>query len=301
VHFDRVEWHIIVDAATAAAAVQAGEMDWFENPPPEILQLLRRNRQVKVEPLNPLPLSGILRFNHLQPPFNDKRIRQAFLPAVDQRDAMIAVVGTDSDLFKTDVGVFTPGTPLANDVGLGPLKGPRSVERAKQLLREAGYTNQPIRLLAPTDIATPAALSQVAGEMFRRIGVNLDMVMMDWGTAVQRRASREPLERGGWSALCTAFDAFDFLNPASHFPLRANGTGAWFGWPEVPRLEALRNAWFEAPDLAAQQAIGREIQQVALDEVVYAPMGSYIQLTAMRRNIEDRVVGPPLFWNIRRG
>lgn len=300
-HFDRVEWHIIVDAATAAAAVQAGEVDWVENPPPEIFPLLRRNRQVKVEPLNPLPLSGILRFNHLQPPFTDKRIRQAFLPAVDQRDAMIAVVGTDSDLFKTEVGVFTPGTPLANDVGLEPLNGPRSVERARQLLREAGYANQPIRLLAPTDIATPAALSQVAGDMFRRIGVNLDMVMMDWGTAVQRRASREPLDKGGWSALCTAFDAFDFLNPAAHFPLRANGAGAWFGWPEVPRLEALRDQWFEAPDLPAQQRIAREIQQVALDEVVYVPLGSYIQLTALRRNIEDRVVGPPIFWNIKRG
>ncbi|MBX9698950.1 MAG: ABC transporter substrate-binding protein, partial [Acetobacteraceae bacterium] len=57
-HFDRVEWHIIVDAATAAAAVQAGEVDWVENPPPELFPLLRRNRQVKVEPLNPLPLSG---------------------------------------------------------------------------------------------------------------------------------------------------------------------------------------------------------------------------------------------------
>jgi peptide/nickel transport system substrate-binding protein len=136
--------------------------------------------------------------------------------------------------------------------------------------------------------------------MFRRIGVNLDMVMMDWGTAVQRRASKEPLDKGGWSVLCTAFDAFDFLDPASHYPLRANGAGAWFGWPEVPRLEELRDAWFEAPDLDAQKRIAREIQQVALDEVVYVPMGSYVQLTAMRRNIEDRVVGPPLFWNIRR-
>jgi peptide/nickel transport system substrate-binding protein len=300
-HFDRVEWHIITDAATAAAAVQAGEIDWFENPPPEILQLLRRNRQVRVEPLNPLPLSGIMRFNWLQPPFDRRAIRQAFLPAVNQQDAMIAVVGTEPELIRTDVGVFTPGTPLANDAGLDPLRGPRSVERARAALQAAGYRNDPIRLLAPTDIVTPAALSQVAGDMLRRIGVNLDMVMMDWGTAVQRRASREPLDRGGWSVLCTAFDAYDFLNPAAHFPLRANGAGAWFGWPEVPRLEALRDAWFEAPDLAAQQRIAREIQGVALEEVVYVPMGSYVQLTAMRRAVEDRISGPPLFWGMKRG
>ena len=301
VHFDRVEWHIIVDAATASAALQAGEMDWYENPTPEIIQLLRRNRQVRVEPINPLPFSGVLRFNWLQPPFTEKRFRQAFYPAVNQQDAMIAVIGTEPELWKTGTGVFTPGTPLANDAGIEPLTGPRSLDRARQLLREAGYTNQLIRLLAPTDIVTPAALAQVAGDMLRRLGVNLDMVTMDWGTTVQRRASREPLERGGWSVHCTAFDAFDFLNPASHFPLRANGAGAWFGWPDVPRLEALRNQWFEAPDLPTQQRIAREMQQVALDEVVYIPLGSYIQLTALRRNIEDRLSGPPLFWNIRRG
>jgi len=194
--------------------MQSGEMDWFENPPPEILQLLRRNRQVSVTPLNPLPLSGIMRFNHLQPPFDRKAIRQAFLPAVNQEDAMIAVVGTEKELYKTDVGVFTPGTPLANDAGLDLLKGPRSIDRAKQMLQAAGYRNEQIRLLAPTDIVTPAALSQVAGDMLRRMGVNLDMVQMDWGTAVQRRASREPLDKGGWSVLCTAFDAFDFLKLA---------------------------------------------------------------------------------------
>jgi peptide/nickel transport system substrate-binding protein len=300
VNFDRVEWHIITDAATAAAALQAGEIDWYEQPPPEIQQLLRRNRQLKVEAINPLPLSGIMRFNHLQPPFDDKRFRQAFYPAVSQEDNMIAVVGTDSDLFKTGVGVFTPGTPLANDAGMEALTSPRSLDKAKQLLKEAGYTNQTIRMLAPTDIVAPTAMSQVTADMFRKLGVNLDLVQTDWGTVVQRRASREPLDKGGWSVLCTSFDSFDFLDPSSHFPLRANGAGAWFGWPDVPKVEELRNAWFEAPDLPAQQKIAREVQATALDEVVYVPLGAYLQMTGLRRNLEDRVVGPPLFWNIRR-
>jgi peptide/nickel transport system substrate-binding protein len=299
-HFDRVEWTIITDAATSAAALQSGEIDWFEQPPPEIQQLLKRNRNVKVEPINPLPLSGIMRFNHLQPPFDRKEIRQAFLPAVSQEDSMIAVVGTDAENYKTDVGVFTPGTPLANDAGLDLLTGPRSIDRAKQMLKDAGYKNELIRVLAPTDIATPAALSNVMGDMMRRIGVNLDFVQMDWGTAVQRRASREPLDKGGWSVLCTAFDSFDFLDPAGHFPLRANGAGAWFGWPNVPKAEELRAAWFEAPDLDAQKKVGRELQQVAMDEVIYVPLGSYLQNTGLRRNLEGRVVGPPLFWGIKR-
>ncbi|GGG20888.1 substrate-binding protein [Caldovatus sediminis] len=299
VNFDRVEWHIIVDAATAASALQTGEIDWYEQPTPEIQQLLRRNRAIRVEPIDPLPNGAILRFNHLHPPFNDKRMRQAILPAVSQEDHLIAIVGTEAGMYQAG-GVFTPGTPLANDVGLEPLKGPRSVDRAKALMREAGYTNQLIRLIGPTDILAPAALTQVGVDMFRRLGVNLDPVITDWGTVVQRRASREPLDKGGWSVFYTAFGSYDFLDPSGHFPLRGNGAGAWFGWPDIPKLEELRDAWFDAPDLEAQQRIARDIQRVAMDELPYVPLGAYMSMTALRGDLADRVQGPALFWGIRR-
>ncbi|MCB4821063.1 ABC transporter substrate-binding protein [Roseicella aerolata] len=300
VHFDRVEWHIITDAATSAAALQQGEIDWFEQPPPEIQQLLRRNRQVSIEPIDPLPLSGILRFNHLHPPFNDKKMRQALLPAVDQADYMAAIVGADAAMYRTGVGFFTPGTPMASDAALGPLTGPRSIDRAKALLREAGYTNQPMRLIGPTDILAPSAMTQVAADMFRRLGMNADVALTDWGTVVQRRTSREPLERGGWSTLLTSFSSFEFLDPAGHTPLRGNGTAAWPGWPTIPRLEELRDAWFDAPNTAAQQAICREIQTVAMDELPYIPVGAYLSMTALRRNLTGRVPGFAIYWGLRR-
>ena len=299
-HFDRVEWHIITDAATSAAALQTGEIDWYEQPPPEIQQLLARNRNVAMNAMDPLPLTGILRFNHLHPPFDNKRLRQALLPAIDQSDFMSSIVGTDAANFRTGVGFFTPGTPLASDVALGPLTGPRSMDRAKALMREAGYTNQPMRLIGPTDILAPAAMTQVGADLVRRLGFNADLVLTDWGTTVQRRTSREPIERGGWSMLFTAFSSFDFANPAAHFPLRGNGTGAWFGWPSAPRLEELRNAWFDAPDLPTEQRLAREMQVVAMDELPYIPVGAYVSITAHRRNLTGRVPGLALFWNIRR-
>jgi peptide/nickel transport system substrate-binding protein len=300
VHFDRVEWNIITDAATAAAALQTGEIDWYEQPPPEIQQLLRRNRNVKIEAIDPLPLTGILRFNHLHPPFDSKAIRQAMLPAISQTDFMQAIVGTDPATYFDKVGFFTPGTPLANDAGLAPLLGPRSLDRAKGLMRAAGYTNQPMRLIGPTDILAPSAMTQVGADLVRRLGFNADIVLTDWGTTVQRRTSREPIAAGGWSMLFTAFSSFDFANPAAHFPLRGNGTGAWFGWPNVPKLEELRDAWFEAPDLPTEQRLAREMQTVAMDELPYVPVGAYLSLTALRSNIVDRVPGLALYWGIRR-
>jgi len=300
VNFDRVEWNIITDAATSAAALQTGEIDWYEQPPPEIQQLLRRNRNIKIEAIDPLPLTGILRFNHLHPPFNEKKLRQAMLPAVSQEDFMQAIVGGEPDNYVASCGYFTPGTPLASDAGMSVLTGPRSLDRAKALMREAGYTNQPMRLIGPTDILAPSAMTQVGADLVRRLGFNADIVLSDWGTTVQRRTSREPIERGGWSMLFTAFSSFDFVNPAAHFPLRGNGTDAWFGWPSIPRLEELRDAWFQAPDLAAEQRIGREMQTVALDELPYIPVGAYKSLTALHSNLVDRVSGLALFWGIRR-
>lgn len=300
-HFDRVEWHIITDAATAAAAIQTGEIDWYEQPPPEIQMLLRRNRNVKIEAIDPLPLTGILRFNHLHAPFNDKRMRQAMLPAISQQDFMQAVVGTDPSTYDAQTGFFTPGTPLANDAAMGPLMGPRSLDRARALMREAGYTNQPMRLIGPTDILAPSAMTQVGADLVRRLGFNADIVLTDWGTTVQRRTSRLPTDQGGWSMLFTSFSSFDFANPAAHFPLRGNGTGAWFGWPSIPKLEELRDAWFEAPDLATEQRLGREMQTVAMDELPYVPVGAYLSLTALRTNLTGRVPGLALYWGIRRG
>ncbi len=298
-HFDRVEWRIITDAGTASAALQQGEIDWYEQPPPELQALLKRQRNVAVTPIDPLPNVAILRLNHLQPPFDNPALRRALLPSIEQQDFMTAIVGDEPGLSMTGVGAFTPGTPNANPAGMAPLLGPRSLERARQAMREAGYTGQPMRLIGPTDILAPAALTQVAADLFRRLGFNLDFALSDWGTVVQRRASREPLDRGGWSALLTSFSSFDFADPALHPLLRGNGLQGWPGWPDIPRLEALRDQWFDAADAETRLRLCAELQAVALDEVAFIPVGAYLQQTALRRSLLGRVPGFAIFWGLR--
>jgi peptide/nickel transport system substrate-binding protein len=73
-----------------------------------------------------------------------------------------------------------------------------------------------------------------------------------------------------------------------------------FGWPKVPRLEELRNSWFDAEDLATRRAIAAQMQALAIDEVTYVPLGSYRSFTALQSNLTDRVTGLPLYWGIRR-
>ena len=80
-HFDRIEWRVIPDSATAAAALQAGEVDWYEQVQADLVPLLRRNPDIAIGSANPTGFNGILRFNHLHPPFNNVAVRRAVLMA----------------------------------------------------------------------------------------------------------------------------------------------------------------------------------------------------------------------------
>ncbi|MBV1798140.1 ABC transporter substrate-binding protein [Siccirubricoccus sp. G192] len=300
VHFDRVEWHVMPDASTAAAALQNGEMDWWEQPTADLLPLLRRNRNLTLEVQDPTGLLGICRFNHLHPPFNNPAIRRALLGAVNQADYMSAVIGTDPSQWRQGVGFFPPGTAMASEVGLEALTSPRDYDKVKRDLAAAGYKGEKVVLIAASDFPSLNAMAQVGRDMLVKSGMNVDYVSTDWGSVVQRRASREPVERGGWSVFFTFFAGLDFINPASHLGLRGNGPNAWFGWPTMPRIEELRNAWLEAPDLEAQKRLAAEIQAEAFKEVPYLPVGQYFQPWAYRRGITGVLTGMPLFWNVQR-
>ena len=299
-HFDRVVWNIVSDGSTAASALIRGEADWVEQPSTDLTPLFKRAGGIVVEPIDTLPLFGSLRFNQLHPPFDRAEMRRALLPAISQDDFMQAVVGTDPALYMTDVGFFAPGSPLASDEALEPLRGPRSLDRAKAMLRDAGYDGGMVRLIGPTDILSPAAMTQVAADVLRRLGLNLDLALSDWGTVVQRRTSKESLDHGGWSVFTTAGASYDCLDPGVHAFLRGNGQAGTYGWPTSTDLERLRDDWFAAPDMAEQKRIARQMQAVAMRELPYIPLGAYLQTTAYKGYLRDRVKGFPIFWNIRR-
>jgi len=295
VHVERVEWRTIPDAATAAAAMQAGEVDAWEYPPTDLIPLLRRSRDIVVENPDPTGFIALLRFNHLHPPFNDPAMRRALLPAIAQADYMRAVAGTDQSMWRTGVGFFPPGSPMQTEEGMAALTGPRDLAPLR-----AALAGQRVTLIAPGDYPQVQALAEVGADMLRRAGVNLDYTPTDWGTMLARRNNRNPPAQGGWNLTFTFLSGLDVMNPAVNFFLRAHGQAAFAGWPDSPALEAMREEWLTAPDLDAQRAIARRIQAQAFQDLPYIPLGQFFQPTAWRRNITGVLKGPTLFWNIRR-
>jgi peptide/nickel transport system substrate-binding protein len=301
VNFDRVEWHVIPDAATAAAALQTGEMDWWELPTTDMVPLLRRAAGLRVEIKDPTGQMGCMRLNHLHPPFDNPAIRRALLLAVSQEDYMIAVGGEDPERRHVPAGTFTPKTPMASEVGLEAFTRPRDYDAARRAITEAGYKGERVVLMAPTDFPILKAMADIGADVMQKIGLNVDYQATDWGTVVQRRAKKDPPTQGGWNVFHTFWAGLDQASPAGHVFLRGQGpTEGTMGWPSSPKIEALRTQWLDAPDLASQKALAVELQQQALTDLPYVPVGQNFYPTAYRPDIDGVVTGSPVFWNVRR-
>jgi peptide/nickel transport system substrate-binding protein len=300
VNFDRVEWLVMPDPGTAVAALGNGEVDWWENPPNDLLPVLKRNRNIVMDRIVEQGGLGSGIFNHLHAPFNNPAVRRAVLMASSQTDFMTAAAGTDPSMMRAGIGIFTPDTPMANTAGLEKMAEPRNVEAARQALKAAGYNGETVVLMAASDNPILNALGEVGRDLLIKIGMNVDYVLADWGTVVQRRASKAPPTQGGWSMFHTTWNGVDMLNPMVQQVLRANGEKAFFGWPDIPRIEELRAAWLDAPTQVAQKAIAEQIQVAALEEVPYLPTGQYFNNSAWRSNLQDLVRGTFLFWNVKR-
>ena len=301
VHFDRVEWQIMPDAGSVTGALQQGEIDWWADPPADLQPLLGKSKGVVNPTIVPTGLVATMRFNNLQAPFNNPAIRRAIIGAVTQADYMTAVMGENRAGWSDNVGYFCPGTPMASAAGMEKLTAPRDYEKVKRELAAAGYKGEKVVLLGPMDIPSSKALAEVTADMLKKIGVNLDFQAMDWATVVQRRAKTDPVEQGGWSIFQTSWAGLDQFNPAGHVFLRANGKAAAPGWPTSEKLEALRDEWFRAPDVAAQKKLCDAMQLQAFEDVPYIPLGQTISRTAYRSDLTGVLEGLPIFWNIRRG
>jgi peptide/nickel transport system substrate-binding protein len=299
-HFDRIEW-LTLDPFSAMAALRRGEIDWWELPPSDLVAQLARDRDLTVIAQYATAM-GVMRFNHLHPPFNNVGVRRALLGAVDQAEAMTAVAGADPTFWHDGIGLFGSGTPLVNDAGNEVLRGPRDYAAVRQALTRAGYNGEQIAVIAPTDVQPIRALSLAGSDQLRRAGMKIDLQEMELGAAIRRRQNQAASDKGGWNAFFGLVDrSIPNTNPYGNYMIRADGLAAWDGWPTSPRIEALRAGWLDAANLEDQRRICTELQMQLWQDVPYIPMGEYWQSTAFRKDLLDVLPGCfAVFWGVRR-
>jgi peptide/nickel transport system substrate-binding protein len=286
------------DAGIASAALQTGQVDWWELVVPDLVPLLRTKRDLIVDINDPRGLVGVLAMNHLFPPFNDVRARRAILMAMSQEDYMRAFAGDDTSLWKPFPGYFTPGTPLYNEEGGDILKGPRKLDAAKRLLADGGYAGERVILMAAQDLPHHKAWGDVTHHLLQTLGVNVDYAAVDWGTVAARRPQKKPPEQGGWHMYHTSPSGVDMATPTNVL-IRSDGSMPFNGWSTNPLVEAEIDAWFDAKNLDEEKAAAQRLNKAALEHVVYAPVGWCLRHYAWRRNLTGIMPGPlPFFWGV---
>ena len=299
VYVDRVEWLVMPESASSAAAIQAGEVDWLEMPAPDLLPLLRADPNLVVRVNDQTGSLPVLRFNCIQPPFDNAGVRKAVLSAVSQAD-FLAAFSSDTSLQRHPVGVFTPGTPMANDAGLAALAAPVSIETARRAVAAAGYRGETAVVLGASDHPVNGVMSQVGADLLKQLGITVEYREMDAGTMFQARANRNAPDKGGWSVFPTSIPGIDLLNPMTSNMLGGTGLAGWYGWPTDPLLETLRADWMAAPDQAAELDISRKVQREALKEATFIPLGQILQPTATRKTVTGMLPGFAKFWEVRK-
>jgi len=300
VQLDKVVWRYIPDAATASAALERNEVDWWENPPVDFVPRVEQNSALTTFVFDPRGQQGWLRPNHLHPPFNNKKARLALVHMMDQQKYLQASVGV-AKYFQTCPAVFLCGGPYESKVGAEAL-AKQDLAKARQLVKESGYDGKPVVVLHVTDIQALSAVALVTQELLQKAGFTVDLQAVDWSTNLARRAKKEPPAQGGWNLIHTWWTGADVANPAVHAGVSGAGATAWFGWPENGQIEKLRLDWVRATDRARQKQIADEIQRLVLDEVLYVPFGQWTLPFALRKTVQGVLRFPaPLFWNVTLG
>src|SRR3982074_1778124 len=261
VKVDRVEWLTMPDTQTAANALQSRDIDFMEQPSFDLLPVLAANKDLKVETLNKLGFQTLGRMNFLYPPFDNLKVRQAALKAINQKDVLDALVG-NPEYYKVCGAFFVCGTPLATEQGSDTLIKGGGMAEAKKLLAESGYDGTPIVIMAPGDVGTLKAQPIVAAQLLREAGFKVDLQATDWQTVVTRRASQKPPKEGGWNMFFTNWVGADAVNPIVNVSVGGRGrNGGWFGWPEDAKLEAQRDAFSRSSSPEEQKKIATDIQR----------------------------------------
>jgi peptide/nickel transport system substrate-binding protein len=301
VRVDRVEWLSIPDAATQIAALQRGEVDFLNTVPPDLVPVLKRAPGIVLRPAWKSGTQGILRLNHLNPPFDNPIARRAIQNFANQRDMIMALVG-DPTQGQVCGALLICGSPNGSEFGAEMMISDEPAElklkRGMQMLAEGGYRGEKIIVLDPQDQPYHQT-TLVLVDTMRRAGVNVEMQTMDWATLVTRRTSKEKGERG-WHIFMTFGGSMGPSNAAFHIPMSGACDSAWFGWPCDEKLESLRAAWVRETDPAKARALAEDIQRRGMEITVYLPFGQFMQPTAFRENLDGLLQVPEtfVFWNV---
>ena len=301
VYVDRVEWNLALrDTQAQVSALQKGEVDIIEALGFDHYETVKKDDSLQMPKYATYGLQYMARFNHLNKPFDNPKVREAAIAAFNQDAFLRAQVGV-KELYKPCGSMFICNTPYGSTAG-SDIQMKSNMKKAQDLLKASGYDGTPIVLMKPTDLAAIQKLPDVGAQLLRQAGFKVDLQAMDWQTLVGRRAKKDPIDKGGWHMFMTAWQAFDVWSPIANPTTDTRGEkSTWFGWATDDKMVTLRNQFMRATDETEKKKLADQMHARMYEIGTHIILGEYDQPMAARKNISGFfVTNGNLYWNLKK-
>ena len=284
-YLDTVELYTVLEAYTRQAGVQAGDYHVGMVINRESYPALVADPSVNTHMLSPGGFDWVI-FNKKEGIMSNQKMRQAALAAMDMEPILYATYGLP-EFFKHGPSYYPEGTVWYTEAG-GEMYSQGNLERAKQLLKEAGYNNEPVRLISTAERPDYLNIALVTAAQWEEAGINVDLQLYDWATVLERRANPQ------------VNDAFvtghGFVPDPSLLTVLNSAYPGW--WDSEAKNELLARFQSE-PDQQKRMAIWEEIHALIYEEVPAIRMGDYYSLTISSASLQNFYGTTwPVLWNV---
>ncbi len=282
---DEILFLPVPDYATRQAGMVTGEYDYIQQVKPDQYERLKSTPGVEPVAIKPYGWATIV-FNLKQGLMTDQKLRLAVQAALDVEPMMLAGLG-HKDFYRLDPSLFFQEQPWHSKTAAAAYNQ-RDKDKARRLLKEAGYAGQPMRWIVTTEYEHHYKPAVVAKSQLEEVGFKIDLQVSDWATVVQRRNKPEL-----WDAFSTAFV---FVPEPS---TSAQVLCEWPGWWCNPEKDQLLLAMGRELDFKKRYAMWEKVQAMFYAEAPRIKIGDYFRLDARRKDVMGYEPGPYMhFWNV---
>lgn len=272
---DSVVFKVVPEDATRIAMVETGEAHIAEPVPVTEVERIESSSSMK---LNRSPGLGIdyIGFNMKKKPFDDVRVRQAINLAID----------TDLILEGVYNNVGTKATaPMGPGVwGHNPdLEGwGYDVEKAKKLLKEAGFENGFKTTIWTNDNKARMDVAEVVQSQLKGIGIEAEIKVVEWGAYLEATAKGEhDMFVLGWSNMTGDAD----YNQYFLFHTDAHGEVGNRSFYSNPRVDELIDLGRQESDPEKRHEYYNEAQKIEMEEAPMVFLRNDEDLVALGKNV----------------
>jgi peptide/nickel transport system substrate-binding protein len=291
VKVEQVVLKVMPDDVTGATALIAGEIDYMQYLPFDLLGRLDSTPGVKLMALSGIDMfQGNFRLNQASGPFADPAVRRVLWKLVDQAETLEAIGISARFSLKDCKSFWMCDSALSTDAGSQPAKF--SVADARAELARTKYAGEPVVIM---EVA--GSISQTAGNVLaqhmKAAGFTVDEQTMDWGTVLARRAKRD-----GWSLFPVYSNGVDMVSPLNHFYI-SNNCADYPGWSCDAAMSGMLADFAAATTLDQRREIAAKIQIAAYDLVPSVMWGQFSRPAGYRTRLKNMIQSSfPMFWEV---